>query len=128
VYFADLVTKSANYCHSSKSNPLGVMLLSRVALGKTYDCLNAEYMEKNMPGCNSTKGCGATIPDPAAELVLYIFPSSPSPSVLFLYPHFPSSMVSPDGLTVPYGPPVPKGPNGGSLLYNEFIVYDVAQV
>ena len=47
---------------------------------------------------------------------------------IFLDTHFPSSMASPDGLTVPYGPPVPKGPNGGSLLYNEFIVYDVAQV
>jgi len=103
LYFADLVTKSANYCHSSKSNPLGVMLLSRVALGKTYDCLNAEYMEKPRPGFDSTKGCGVTVPDPSAELKL------------------------PDGLVVPYGPPVPKGPQGGSLLYNEFIVYDVAQ-
>jgi len=103
LYFADMVTKSANYCHSSKSNPTGVLLLSRVALGKTYDCLNAEYMDKIKPGFDSTKGCGATIPDPSGSLVL------------------------PDGLTVPYGSPVPQGPNGGSLLYNEFIVYDVAQ-
>ena len=33
VYFADMVSKSANYCRTSKQDPLGLMLLCEVALG-----------------------------------------------------------------------------------------------
>jgi hypothetical protein len=104
VYFADLVTKSANYCHPSQSNPYGVLLLSRVALGKTYDCTQAEFMNSNKPGFHSTKGCGATGPDPSEAVTLA------------------------DGTLVPLGKPVPTGVSNTSLLYNEFIVYDVAQL
>lgn len=34
VYFADMVSKSANYCWTSKGNPIGLMLLCEVALGE----------------------------------------------------------------------------------------------
>jgi poly [ADP-ribose] polymerase len=33
IYFADMVSKSANYCHTSKDNPTGLLLLCEVALG-----------------------------------------------------------------------------------------------
>jgi len=33
IYFADMVSKSANYCHTSKSSPTGLLLLCEVALG-----------------------------------------------------------------------------------------------
>lgn len=33
VYFADMVSKSANYCCTSQSNPTGLILLADVALG-----------------------------------------------------------------------------------------------
>ena len=33
IYFADMVSKSANYCYTSKSNPTGLLLLCEVALG-----------------------------------------------------------------------------------------------
>jgi len=33
IYFADMVSKSANYCHTSKSSPVGLLLLCEVALG-----------------------------------------------------------------------------------------------
>ena len=33
VYFADMVSKSANYCWANKTNPIGVLLLCEVALG-----------------------------------------------------------------------------------------------
>ena len=33
VYFADMVSKSANYCRTSKSDPMGLMMLCEVALG-----------------------------------------------------------------------------------------------
>jgi poly [ADP-ribose] polymerase len=32
-----MVSKSANYCVTSKSNPVGLLLLCDVALGKWYD-------------------------------------------------------------------------------------------
>ena len=37
VYFADLVSKSAQYCFTDKKNPVGLMLLSEVALGEVYE-------------------------------------------------------------------------------------------
>jgi len=104
VYFADMVTKSANYCHANRANPYGVLLLSRVALGKTYDCTQAKYMDSNKPGFDSTKGCGLTGPDPKSNVTLD------------------------DGTVIPLGKPVPTGIVNTSLLYNEFIVYDVAQL
>ena len=33
IYFADMVSKSANYCFASHSNPRGLLLLCEVALG-----------------------------------------------------------------------------------------------
>lgn len=36
VYFADMVSKSANYCRTSKTDNIGVLLLCEVALGDMY--------------------------------------------------------------------------------------------
>lgn len=36
VYFADMVSKSANYCCTSKTNNTGLMLLCEVALGNCW--------------------------------------------------------------------------------------------
>lgn len=33
IYFADMVSKSANYCHTSQGDPIGLILLGEVALG-----------------------------------------------------------------------------------------------
>lgn len=33
IYFADMVSKSANYCHTSQGDPVGLVLLGEVALG-----------------------------------------------------------------------------------------------
>lgn len=33
IYFADMVSKSANYCHTSQADPIGLVLLGEVALG-----------------------------------------------------------------------------------------------
>ena len=35
IYFTDVVTKASNYCHASKENNRGVLLLCEVALGKS---------------------------------------------------------------------------------------------
>lgn len=34
IYFADMVSKSANYCMTSKNNDTGLLLLCEVALGE----------------------------------------------------------------------------------------------
>ncbi|XP_052769011.1 poly [ADP-ribose] polymerase 1-like [Mya arenaria] len=105
VYFADMVSKSANYCRTSKQEPKGLMMLCEVALGNMYECTRAEFVNKLPKGKHSCKGIGSTCPDPAG------------------------SYVTPDGMEIPMG----KGMQGGykgqtSLLYNEFIVYDAAQI
>lgn len=33
IYFADMVSKSANYCRTSQADPVGLILLGEVALG-----------------------------------------------------------------------------------------------
>lgn len=46
VYFADMSSKSANYCCTTPASNTGVMILSEVALGNTYNLTNALCMEK----------------------------------------------------------------------------------
>merc|ERR1711936_514851 len=103
IYFADMVTKSANYCCTSRSNKTGLLLLCEVALGNMYEATKAEYVEKLAPGFHSTKGVGKTAPDPAGVKEL-------------------------DGARVPSGCGVKDSKLKTDLLYNEYIVYDVAQV
>eukprot|EP00906_Rhabdomonas_costata_P016102 RCo023102 len=104
VYFADMVTKSANYCQTTRSSNVGLMLLSEVAVGKPCPFQGAKYMEKAPPGYDSTLGEGRMRPDPAKDAKL-------------------------GDLVVPLGKPVkPPQVASSSLLYNEYIVYDVAQV
>ncbi|KAM7303813.1 poly [ADP-ribose] polymerase 1 [Ixodes scapularis] len=105
IYFADMVSKSANYCCTSPSNPVGLLLLCEVALGNMYERKTAEYVTKLPPNTHSTKGVGMTYPDPS------------------------NKVVTPDGVEVPLGPAAKDAKQGGSsLLYNEYIVYDTAQV
>ena len=42
VYFADLVSKSAQYCYTHRKSPVGLMLLSEVALGDVYELTEAK--------------------------------------------------------------------------------------
>lgn len=42
IYFADLVSKSAQYCFTDKKNPVGLMLLSEVTLGEVYELKKAK--------------------------------------------------------------------------------------
>lgn len=102
VYFADMVSKSANYCCTNVKNPTGLLLLCEVALGNMKKCYAAENV-KLPPNMHSAWGVGSTHPDPSQDRVLDC------------------------GTVVPLGKPVQNNERC-SLLYNEFIVYDVAQV
>merc|ERR1719221_1979660 len=107
VYFADMVSKSANYCFTNKSKNTGLLLLAEVALGDMNKLLQANIHADQLPkGKLSTKGCGRTAPDPAG------------------------SVTWGDGVVVPCGKQqdVSSQVTGGSLMYNEYIVYDVSQI
>uniref|UniRef100_A0A4W3HYA8 Poly [ADP-ribose] polymerase n=1 Tax=Callorhinchus milii TaxID=7868 RepID=A0A4W3HYA8_CALMI len=103
VYFADMVSKSANYCHTSQADPVGLILLAEVALGNMYELKRANHITKLPKGKHSVKGVGKTAPDPNASIKL-------------------------DGIEVPLGKGVQTPATDSSLLYNEYIVYDVAQI
>ncbi|XP_026197673.1 poly [ADP-ribose] polymerase 1 isoform X1 [Anabas testudineus] len=103
VYFADMVSKSANYCHTSQSDPVGLILLAEVALGNMHELKKASHITKLPKGKHSVKGVGRTAPDPGATVTL-------------------------DGVQVPLGKGVHTNIDDTSLLYNEYIVYDVAQI
>nr|GLL30729.1 poly [ADP-ribose] polymerase 1 isoform X2 [Ipomoea trifida] len=104
VYFADMVSKSAQYCFTNRKNPVGFMLLSEVALGDMHELKKAQYMDKPPKGKHSTKGLGKTVPQ-ESDYVKWR-----------------------DEVVVPCGKPVPSKVKASELLYNEYIVYDVAQV
>ncbi|XP_057448680.1 poly [ADP-ribose] polymerase 1-like [Lotus japonicus] len=105
VYFADLVNMSAQYCNTDKKNPIGLMLLSEVALGDIYEVIKEkEYMDIAPEGKHSTKALGQEMP-------------------------LESEHVKWRGdVTVPCGKPVSSNVEGSEPKCNEYIVYDTAQV
>ena len=109
LYFANMSSKSANYCFAHQASPTGVLLLCDVALGTPYTKVRADYDADKAcrkASANSTWGKGKTCPDPAGNRKL--------PS---------------DGrVTVPMGVGGPSGVKDSALLYDEFIVYDASQV
>uniref|UniRef100_A0A0D3GQ13 Poly [ADP-ribose] polymerase n=1 Tax=Oryza barthii TaxID=65489 RepID=A0A0D3GQ13_9ORYZ len=104
LYFADLVSKSAQYCYVDRKNPVGLMLLSEVALGDMYELKKATSMDKPPRGKHSTKGLGKTVP---------------------LESEFAKWR---DDVVVPCGKPVPASIKTSELMYNEYIVYNTSQV
>ncbi|KAK1284252.1 Poly [ADP-ribose] polymerase 1 [Acorus calamus] len=104
IYFADLVSKSAQYCFTDKKDPVGLLLLSEVALGEVHELKKATYMDSPPRGKHSTKGLGKNIPL-ESEYVKWK-----------------------DEVVVPCGKPVSSSIRASELLYNEYIVYNTAQV
>ncbi|XP_045486394.1 poly [ADP-ribose] polymerase [Pieris rapae] len=107
IYFADVVTKSAQYAYATPDHPAAVLLLCRVALGNMKRCTVREPVTELPQGMNSVWGVGRFQPDPAASEILA------------------------DGTEVPLGAIVPNtrdDPDKLVLVHNEYIVYDEAQV
>ncbi|XP_021805101.1 poly [ADP-ribose] polymerase 2 [Prunus avium] len=105
IYFADMFSKSANYCYATDGCTAGVLLLCEVALGDMAELLTAKYDADKLPeGKLSTKGVGGTEPDLSQAQLLD------------------------DGVVVPLGKPKENSGPKGDLLYNEYIVYNVEQI
>ncbi|XP_048538194.1 poly [ADP-ribose] polymerase 2-like [Triticum urartu] len=105
VYFADMFSKSANYCYPSQASRSGVLLLCEVALGEMNELLDGDINANNLPeGKLSTKGVGKTAPDMA------------------------ESKITDDGVVVPLAKPKKASRDNGVLYYNEYIVYNLDQI
>ncbi|XP_006818261.1 poly [ADP-ribose] polymerase 2-like isoform X2 [Saccoglossus kowalevskii] len=108
IYFADMSSKSANYCFATKSNNVGFCLLCEVSLGKPNELLSADYNAAKLPaGTHSVHGLGMMAPDPTKKHTMS------------------------DGTVVPIGKGKKTGvanKQGYTLNYNEFIVYNTNQV
>jgi len=106
VYFADMSSKSANYCYTSRTQPYGLLMLCEVALGKPNKLLDADYHADQLPrGKNSVMGMGKIEPAGYKKID--------------------------GGLKLPVGPAKNTKVNnkgGYTLNYNEFIVYDTKQI
>ena len=106
VYFADMSSKSANYCYPTRSQPVGLLLICEVALGEANKLVNADYNADKLPaGTKSVMGMGRVEPSSYEKMT--------------------------DGLQLPMGPARNTDVNklaGYTLNYNEFIVYDTKQV
>ncbi|XP_078393741.1 poly [ADP-ribose] polymerase 2, partial [Cetorhinus maximus] len=107
IYFADMSSKSANYCFATREQNVGLLLLCEVALGDCNKLLAADYEgDKLPPGKDSTMGLGRIAPDPNSNIKL-------------------------NGALVPMGPVTETGvenQNGYTLNYNEYVVYNPTQV
>ncbi|VDD85971.1 unnamed protein product [Enterobius vermicularis] len=107
IYFADMSSKSANYCFPQKDKP-GIMVLAEVALGNPRTLFRGDYdADKLDDGKNSTIGLGKIGPDPAKD------------------------EATNDGCVVPCGTPIPLKKNeekNCALNYNEYVVYNTDQV
>ena len=97
LYFAEVASKSAQYCYPSKKAPTGILLLNEVALGQQLKLFKANYSAKKScqrSGLDSVKGAGR---------------------------HGPSDLTAqhlPDGVRVCMGPMAADADyTGGDLLY-----------
>ncbi|KAL4069316.1 poly polymerase catalytic domain-containing protein [Scleroderma citrinum] len=112
VYFADIL-QSANYCHAYLSNNVGILLLCEVAVKPYLELTSATYdadVTCKTANMLATKGVGITQPtewqDAGAALE--------NPAL--------------QGCHMPKGPASRVSSSGAYLLYNEYIVYDPAQI
>lgn len=104
IYTANAFSKSFNYCAYDISDNIGALLLCEVALGKPAKRLQADYYITKQSlakeGCHSTWGAGKSAPATITKL---------------------------KDIVVPNGKLCDTGLNS-SLLYDEFVVYDMNQV
>ncbi|KAI5820171.1 poly polymerase catalytic domain-containing protein [Pyronema omphalodes] len=117
IYLADIVSKSAGYCSASSSNNTGLLLLCEAQLGSPmYELQHSDYYaasNSKAKGAFATKGCGRTAPL-AWEDAGVVNPQLKGVQM-------PKVSGTENSITGDVG-------KNGSLQYNEYIVYDVAQV
>ncbi|GBL73042.1 Poly [ADP-ribose] polymerase 2 [Araneus ventricosus] len=106
LYFADISSKSANYCFPTKKNNEGLLLLCQVSLGNQLGLLESdETLHRSLPAeYDSVFGKGKYAPR-----------------------NFDMGILSPEA-KMPCGPLIEDPTGAEVLVYNEYVVYDVDQV
>jgi hypothetical protein len=106
IYFADMVSKSANYCRSLSTEEVKFITLCEVALGNISQNYQSKPNMRLEDDFNSVKACGGVHPNPD------------------------ESVTTDYGVLVPLGKPVNAGEVNlsASLHYNEYIVYNEKQI
>lgn len=107
IYFADMVSKSSQYCAPTPPDNIGLLALSEVALGNIHELNQGMNLNQPPAGKDSVKGVGRTQPN-------------------LKYAH-----KRKDGVVIPLGRPYKEGQQAAatrSLIHNEYIVYNEAQV
>lgn len=103
VYWADAVSKSFNYTRAESTNDIGCLLVGEIALGNISEEKHANYNISKASlekiNCHSTKGLGEWAPSSSVEI---------------------------DNIKIHNGEL--KRNKKYSLLYNEYIVYDIDQI
>ena len=129
IYFADMSSKSANYCVPSRDNKRGFLLLCEVATGKPHDVTRADYLEPPLPGgAHSTRGLGGFGPGGGAaggpaRLAAAAAGSKKAAAAAAKGKKKRAGAEgrSATGAVVPLQRPRPTGVKGSSLLYNEHV-------
>lgn len=106
IYFADMISKSANYTRLQLKENVGLLLLCEVPLGKMSQYKTSVGVDpiNGIGRFNSIKGIGNTFLDP-------------SKTILFN-----------NKFSVPLGKPITDNTINSGLLHNEYVVYDESQV
>ncbi|KAH7930598.1 PARP-domain-containing protein [Leucogyrophana mollusca] len=113
VYFADMMSKSANYCYAHLSDNIGVLLLCEVAAKPYFEQTDANYDADRQCKANkklATKGIGQTQPTNWQDAGMVLENSEL------------------EGCYMPKGPVGRVSTPGAYLQYNEYIVYDPSQI
>ncbi|KAL4460526.1 hypothetical protein ABPG74_000277 [Tetrahymena malaccensis] len=107
VYFADMCSKSANYCQANKTNNTGLVFLCEVALGDMNNKISSDFNASNLPqGKQSVRALGQICP--------------PKDSLVNIY----------DDVRISLGKCDYRNSNSSKfqLLHNEYIVYNINQI
>ncbi|KZV74744.1 Poly polymerase [Peniophora sp. CONT] len=113
IYLADIVSKSAQYCHTHLSNRYGLLLLCEAAVKPTFEQLNANSNaaeDCKKAGKMATHGLGRWQPSEWQDA---------------------GSALGNDsllGVHMPKGPAKERTDKQYGLYYNEYITYNVSQV
>ncbi|CDJ64298.1 NAD(+) ADP-ribosyltransferase, putative [Eimeria necatrix] len=124
IYFADMVSKSSQYCYASSAQPHGLLVLCEVALGKQRRFLQADYeaaKKCKKDGQDSAQGIGRMCPNPKSDFEI--------PSVVDEKPVRVCGGKSwNNSKTIDQLREEIPGKPEAALMYNEYIVYDPRQV
>eukprot|EP01054_Gregarina_sp_Poly1_P001234 Gregarina_sp_Poly_1__1233@NODE_12_length_23383_cov_104_521445_g10_i0_p3_GENE_NODE_12_length_23383_cov_104_521445_g10_i0NODE_12_length_23383_cov_104_521445_g10_i0_p3_ORF_typecomplete_len1084_score177_26PARP/PF00644_20/3_3e36PARP_reg/PF02877_14/1_9e03PARP_reg/PF02877_14/2_2e22WGR/PF05406_15/3_5WGR/PF05406_15/4e06PADR1/PF08063_12/6_8e03PADR1/PF08063_12/1_3e08zfPARP/PF00645_18/2_9e06G7MTase/PF12803_7/1_6e03G7MTase/PF12803_7/0_043DZR/PF12773_7/9_4DZR/PF12773_7/71DZR/PF12773_7/3_4e03DZR/PF12773_7/1_8e len=141
VYFADLISKSAQYCHASTDQSRAFLLLCEVSLGTQYLRVSADERARKTvtaKGCNSTWGIGETGPNPRTSKItesihgdeskLHKVQSKTRRALQLNQVEIPVGQQVSNKLQIEQVIKQSEHPVSPHLLYNEFVVYDTVQI